>query len=178
MENKLIAIDASFSSSGYSILIPSTKDVIYASRVCTNNTKEENHRMLYIVDHLLNVSTQYNIIDMVIEGGYGGVNVKSGLMLSKLRGGILTAFARENIFTCEMYPSEIRKWLGDNGAAKKEEIAAWILEMYKDNPIVQAIGPYNNGTGKKKTSDIYDSIGIGVGYLNMIQAAVDKLKIN
>jgi hypothetical protein len=37
--------------------------------------------------------------------------------------------------------------------------------MFRDNPIVQAIGPYSDRPGKKKTSDMYDAISIGVSYL-------------
>lgn len=174
METQLLSIDGSMTSTGYSILLPSNKDVIFVNRVCTDTSHNENYRIMYIIDHLLDVSAKYDVKDMVIEGGYSGANIGTALMLAKLRGGIIATFMKENIFSCEMQPAEIRMWLGENGAAKKEQVAAWILEMYKNNPMVQEIGPYSDRTGKKKTSDMYDAIGIGVGYLNMIQANAKK----
>ncbi|HBF6090135.1 TPA: crossover junction endodeoxyribonuclease RuvC, partial [Clostridioides difficile] len=61
-----------------------------------------------------------------------------------------------------MYPVSIRKYLMNNGKAKKEKVAAYIRENIID------IGEYINRTCKAKTSDIYDAIALGIAYLNKL----------
>ena len=63
-----------------------------------------------------------------------------------------------------MLPTEIRKILLNKGNAKKEEVAKKIQEIYKDNPNVN-LGEFNDKSNKKKNSDMYDAISIGVSYI-------------
>jgi Holliday junction resolvasome RuvABC endonuclease subunit len=55
-------------------------------------------------------------------------------------------------------PSEIKQAVTGRGNAEKEEVAAELLRIYKDNSKVQSIGPFSDKSNKKKTSDIYDAV--------------------
>ena len=50
------------------------------------------------------------------------------------------------------------------GNAKKEEVANAVLSIYPN--LLEEIGPYSDKSNKQKTSDIYDSISIGLSYIN------------
>ena len=50
------------------------------------------------------------------------------------------------------------------------KVANKILEMYPD--LINRIGPYSDKNNKQKTSDMYDSVCIGIAHLNKKQGMI------
>lgn len=166
MSFNILSIDPSLSSTGYSIINSETKEIILTSRYTTKSNISENERIKNIVIELDNVFyINNNIKEIAIEDGFSNTkNLKVGLQLAKLRGAIISHFMVNNISVHTQEPKETRKNLGLSGNAKKEEVANKILEMYPD--LINKIGPYSDKNNKQKTSDMYDSICIGIAHLN------------
>ena len=171
MSYKLLSIDPSLSSTGYSVIDSDTREIYDEGRYTTKPSIEENDRIRNIVMKLYGVCIQYDIEEIAMEDGFiSSINIKTGIQLAKLRGGLITYFMVKNIPIHTQLPSETRKNLGLKGNAKKEDVANKIIELYPG--IISKIGPYSDKTNKQKTSDIYDSICIGNAHLNKKQGLV------
>ena len=167
----ILSIDPSLSSTGYSI-ISSRKEIILSSRYTTKDNIPENERIKNIVIELDNIfEINGTIKEIALEDGFiSNVNIKSGMKLAKLRGAIINHFMLKGVLVYTQEPTETRKNLGLKGNAKKEEVANKILEMYPD--LIDRIGPYSDKNNKQKTSDMYDSVCIGIAHLNKKQGMI------
>lgn len=169
---KILAIDPSLSCTGYSIIEVDTEEVKEWGKI-TTKTGEQLINRSNIIARLLHDSAQNNNVCAVIyEDGFIGKGIKSGIDLSYLRGFIGATFKiySPQIAIATMQPSEIRKWLGLKGNAKKEDVYNYILESYRESGIIEKIGEFSDKQNSKKTSDIYDSIGIGVAYCRYLKS--------
>lgn len=166
MSFNILAIDPSLSSTGYSIIKSDTREIIECARYITKSNIPENERIKNIIIELDNIYEINGFInEIAIEDGFtSSANIKVGLQLAKLRGAIISHFMLKNIPVYTQEPKETRKNLGLKGNAKKEEIANKILELYPE--LIERIGPYSDKTNKQKTSDMYDSVCIGIAHLN------------
>lgn len=160
----ILSIDPAYSTTGIAVI---RKDIYIESafKFITTKDDKEDLRMMKIINELLRVSKFYNINEIAFEDGFVGANMKTALMLSKLRGGMIASFLLNNYQINYVQPAVIRMNLGCGGHAKKEDVAAMILNMFPDSEVIKAIGPYSDKQNKNKTSDIYDAISIGVSYL-------------
>ena len=166
MTYSILSIDPSLSSTGYSVIEATTREIIKISRYTTKPDIPENDRIKSIVLELFDVyMSDDTITEIVLEDGFiSSVNINSGMKLSKLRGGIITYFKINGVPVYTQEPTETRKNLGLKGNAKKEEVANKILELYPD--LIDRIGPYSDKNNKHKTSDMYDSVCIAIAHLN------------
>lgn len=165
MSYYILSIDPSLSSTGYSVIDSNTREIIECSRYITKPSISENMRIKNIVIKLDSIFTEHKCIEVALEDGFSHTkNLKTGLQLAKLRGAIISHFMinEYEVFTQE--PKETRKNLGLSGNASKEEVANKIIELYPDLP--DRIGPYSDKQNKDKTSDMYDSVCIGIAHLN------------
>lgn len=169
MSYYILSIDPSLSSTGYSVINAETRQILLSSRYVTKPSIPENERIKNIVLKLYDVFLDEICIgEVAMEDGFiSSANVKSGMQLAKLRGSIITYFSINSIPVYTQEPSETRKNLGLKGNAKKEEVANKILELYPE--LVNIIGPYSDKANKDKTSDMYDSVCIGIAHLNKKQ---------
>lgn len=166
LTSTLLSIDPSLSSTGYSVIDVSTREILLCSRY-TTKPMDENYRIKHIVTELNRIITLHkDVSSIAMEDGYIGASVKTGLSLCKLRGGIITYFMMKEIPVYTQLPSQTRKNLGLKGNAKKEEVAKEILRLYPH--LIDMIGPYSDKNNKQKTSDMYDSVCIGISHLNKI----------
>ena len=166
MSFNILAIDPSLSSTGYSIIDSDTRKIIDICRYTTKSGISENIRIKDIVTELDNIFLiNNNIKEIAMEDGFSNSrNLKTGLQLAKLRGAIINHFLMNEVPVYTQEPKETRKNLGLSGNAKKEEVANKILELYPE--LVDRIGPYSDKNNKQKTSDMYDSVCIGIAHLN------------
>lgn len=164
----ILSIDPSLSSTGYSIINANTRQIIRIGRYQTKNDIPEDDRIKNIVLELFDIyNSDDTIRDVVLEDGFANSkNFRAGLLLAKLRGAIITYFKISGVPVYTQEPTETRKNLGLKGNAKKEEVANKILELYPD--LIDRIGPYSDKSNKQKTSDMYDSVCIGIAHLNKL----------
>lgn len=161
---KILGIDPSLSSTGYAIIDSDTKELIKKGRYCTFKTDSTDDRIQKIILHLKSFNP---IIDKIaLEDGYVGPSRQTSLALSELRGAII-AYYRYNCYEVDhQAPKAIRKNFNLPGNAKKEDVAKEVLKYYPN--LKNEIGPYNDKTGKNKTSDIYDAIAIALSFASRI----------
>lgn len=160
----ILAVDPSLTSTGFCIL-NENKEIITIDRI-TSGTKDgtENqriHNILHTLDIMVRV---YEINEIAIEDGFTGPNKKGSLGLAKLRGAIVGYFEMKGCTVDESEPKSTRVNVGLKGNASKEEVAEYILNLYPE--LIDIIGPYSDKNNKDKTSDMYDSVCIGLAYLN------------
>lgn len=167
MMEYILAVDASFSCTGWTILEKRSREVIDIGKITTTTKFEENDRMLKIASVLLDRIRKYSIKEVCIEDGYVYINKRTGMQLSKLRGALIMALRLEGCNIKSMQPGSIKKsFMGEGkGNAPKEEVAGKVLALYPNNKLVQSLGEFNDKNNKAKNSDMYDSISIGVAYL-------------
>lgn len=174
----LLSIDPSLSSTGYAIIDNETYEILEKGRITTNNKLHTDDRVISIISSLIKVQQKYNVDTIILEDGYVGFSAKTSLQLSELRGAIIAIFKYKNMNVAHRMPSEIRKNFGLQGNAKKEEVADAVLKIYPQ--LLEEIGPYSDKANKKKTSDIYDAISIGLSYIKesdiKCQEVVEKKK--
>lgn len=140
----------------------------------------EDLRLNYICNEIENLIKINKINIVLMEEQYVGQNKKVGLLLRKLLGASMRTAEYNKCGTTYLQATTVRKYLDikprtktvtdntgrekiSNIKVNKEDVALYI----KNNVI--DIGEYNDGTGKKKTSDIYDAIALGVAYINILR---------
>lgn len=187
----VLALDASLSSTGFAVVrndfalfefgkITTKKQVVKKKKEETTTKKkakprktleeriaeqvDEDNRIFYISSNIMELFDKYKIDAVTMEGQFAYQNVKTALQLSRLRGALMMACKLKGVSLEYPEPSVIREQLMGNGDATKEEVADYIIEMYKDNENVKALGPFNDKQNKGKNSDIYDAIADGVAY--------------
>lgn len=165
-EESVLAIDPALSTTGYAVINKNTLELIYINKFTTSPKKSLDERINEIVAELFSIAAKYNVKDVVLEDGFSGTNLSTGLKLATLRGAIIGVFTFCKYYNViHMMPTQIRKYLGVGGNAKKDDVAQAIINMYPNNKKLEIIGPYSDKQNKNKTSDIYDAISIGVAYI-------------
>ena len=159
----ILALDPSLSSTGFAVIDSISKKLIVESKITTVNKDNTDTRIQTILNKLILIAEVYNVQDVILEDGFIGKNAKTGLQLSELRGAIIFYFKYQKHKVIHQLPSEIRKNFGLPGNSKKEDIAKEVLKYYPN--LEEEIGPYSDKANKKKTSDIYDAISIGLSYI-------------
>lgn len=173
MTKYILSIDPALSTTGYSIIDFDTENLIYVNKFVTSRKHTDDFRINEIITKLFTTAAMYPITDIILEDGFSGPNQKTALQLATLRGAIIGVFQFNRYPVFHMQPSAIRKAMGCGGNAKKEQIAQAIIDIYgADNEIIRKIGPYSDKQNKDKTSDMYDSIGIGLGYIRTFKKKV------
>ena len=161
----ILGIDPSLSSTGYAIVDSDTKELIKKGRICTFKTDSTDDRIQKIIFHLESFNS---MVDKVgIEDGFVGKGKQTSLVLSELRGAIIAYYKYNYYEVNHELPSAIRKNFNLPGNAKKEDVAKEVLKYYPN--LESEIGPYNDKTGKNKTSDIYDAISIALSFASRIK---------
>lgn len=165
MREYVLSIDASLSCTGYAVLDKDTKDIVDVNKITTTSKIEEGERIFNITNELTEVMDKYDIKEVVMEDQFLGKNAKTAMQLSRLRGAIDFAVRLKGYRIEYIQPPLIKKIFTGLGNASKEDVANRIIEVYKDNIYVQALGPFNDKQNKQKNSDMYDAISIGSAYL-------------
>ena len=168
----IVGIDASLTSTGITIM-QRDKTPIYAGKIMTEkkNFPGLRERCYFITEEIIRIVRLYDAFPFgVMENGF--IRMASpgdGLKLGYLRGMISYSFTTHGYPFKEKEPKEIRKDLG-YGNMTKEEVFEYVINEYAGaNEIINAIGPYSDKPGKKKTSDIYDSVSIALSEIEFIK---------
>lgn len=168
MSEYILSIDASLSSTGWAVIDKNDRDIIELGKICSKHKQginDEDDRIMNIVNTLIKKIEMYSIVEVAIEDSYMAINMKTGMQLSKLRGGIMVAMKMIKSNMTYMQPANIRKLFMGKGNVSKEEIADKIINIYTDNTLVKNLGVFSDKSNKAKNSDMYDAISIGVAYI-------------
>lgn len=157
----VLSLDLSFSSTGFCIIDEEYNLITYGTiqTKAKDNTEEER---LYIIGRKIDeLIKEYNVTHVCAEGSYKSVNVRTTQQLAKLLGISIYLSIDNDVEISTINPSAARKYIIGKGNANKEEVAEWIRQNYWD------IGEFSDKETKmiKKTSDIYDSMLLGLFFL-------------
>lgn len=174
---KLLTLDLSISSTGFCIVnndkILKCGRIVTEGKILSSKSKKhleyeyfyanpnEDNRIYYIASTINELIKQYNIDTICIENQYIGRNPKTGLTLSKAKGSVVYVGLDNNVDIHYLQPTKIRKLLNNKGGSDKELISLYIRRNYID------IGEFSDKTGKSKTSDIYDAIGVAIAFMKI-----------
>lgn len=157
----ILNLDLSISSTGFSVIDEKYNLISYGTIQTTSKGYTEEERLYIIGKEIDRLIKEYNIDVVVAENQFKSVNIKTTQQLARLMG-ITIFMCQDNNVKIEYFnPSSARKWVMNDGKAKKEDVAQFIINNY------YYIGEYSDKQTKKveKTSDIYDSILLGLAYL-------------
>lgn len=158
---KILSLDLSLSSTGYSI-IDNEYNLISYGTIQTNSKNNTEEERLYIIGKKIDeLIKKYEITDVCVEGSYKSVNIKTTQQLAKLLGISIYLATDNNINVITINPTTARKSIIGSGKADKEDVAKYIQDNYWN------IGEFSDKQTKaiKKTSDIYDSMLLGLYFL-------------
>lgn len=154
----ILGIDESLSSCGYSIVTEEGEILLYG-RICTDAKKNtEFERMQMVANEIKKIIEENNVGTVVVEGQFFSKNGKTGLTLARLMGCIIYVCMELGVKIESLTPTQARKILLGQGKSTKEDVAEFIRENYLD------VGEFSDKQGKKKTSDIYDSLALSLAW--------------
>lgn len=156
----ILAIDPSISSSGYCVLTDKGEILKYG-KVATDKKdfKSEDERMNQICNIFSNIVDNYKVTEVIMESQFVGGNVNTGMVLKKLIGTLARTFKELNYVSYVMPTAWRKVLLHSNKPVKKEDVFKWV----EDN--IDGFGKVVP-SGKHKTDDVAESIGIAYAYIN------------
>lgn len=172
----VLAIDPALSTTGLAVLDIDTAELVFACKFTTSPKDPQDDRIMKVCTMAKSATDFYDITDVILEDGFSGTNLKTGLQLATLRGAIIATFRLANLHVCHLKPTQIRQMLECGGKASKEDVAEVVTKTYQGTPMFDRIGPYSDKQNKGKTSDIYDAISIGMAFIKMQKDGVPWTK--
>ena len=151
---KILGIDPSLTSSGWVFVDNGEIKDFGVIKTYTNDEK----RFLMIYNEFEKIIKKYKPDEIRCETPYIGTNAQTGLNLAYVRGALLVLCERLDVPMVSLAPQQIKKALTGSGRAGKEDVAAALVEMYKNDKKFKEIGPFSDKANKNKTSDIYDAL--------------------
>lgn len=171
---KVMGVDGALGTTGIAVVDGGT--VIQITKIRTakvKKTPDESARLKQIADEFQTLLMFHNPEIVVMENQHvSRVNPKTSLGLARVRGVIQLICALRNIPFCTLEPGEIKKHVTGKGNAKKELVQEKIVELYKDQAIVQSVLSEIIPTGKDKTDDMADALAIAHTYVAAPSIAV------
>jgi crossover junction endodeoxyribonuclease RuvC len=163
-----IGIDGAISCTGWCIMNDKL-EIFNCNKVDTRygsiSKQSEDDRILYVAASIITIAKDYNIDTLIMEDQFVGKNKKTAMQLCRLRGALMDACLENNIKIDYIRPSELKKIVSTHGNASKDCVGDAVMNIYKNDPFVKALGPVIDKQNKQKNSDIYDSIAIIYSYL-------------
>ena len=162
---KILSLDLSLSSTGFSIIDEKYNLITYGTIQTKAKDNTEEERLHIIGKRIDELIKEYNVTDVCVEASYKSVNVKTTQQLAKLLGISMYLSVDNDIKVTTVNPSTARKSILGNGSAKKEEVCSYIQDNHWN------IGEYSDKQTKtiQKTSDIYDSMLLGLWFLKQFK---------
>jgi crossover junction endodeoxyribonuclease RuvC len=171
---KVMGIDGALGSTGIAVLDGNTVTQITKIRTIKGKkTPDESSRLKQIADELEALLVFYKPDIVIMENQHvNKLNPKTSLGLARVRGVVQLVCAFHHIPFCTVEPNEVKKKVTGKGNAKKELVQESIVELYKDQPIVQSVLSNIIPTGKNKTDDMADALAIVHTYVSEPTIAV------
>lgn len=164
---RILALDASLSSTGYCVM-DDAMDIICCGKITTKSKDLFSKRLNIICGECESLINDYKVDRVIVEGQYVHRNKNTAMKLSRLFGALIYMASSNDIDIYVVEPSKVRRILLGDGDSCKEEIASYVESYYKNNKLLSGVGAYSDKSNKDKTSDIYDSISIGMSYITGI----------
>jgi crossover junction endodeoxyribonuclease RuvC len=163
----IAGVDAALANTGLALLNSDKSTVEYLGKIKTaknKSTPDESARLKQIFNEFQHFLTFFKPDVVVVENQYIGFNPSTGMALSRVRGIIQLACALTSTPFYTLQPNQIKLTVTGIGNAKKELVQESIVKLYANDPIVQKVLPVVILTGKDKTDDIADALGIAHTY--------------
>jgi crossover junction endodeoxyribonuclease RuvC len=174
MREVVMGVDGALGTTGIAILADGVVNQITKIRTAKlKATPDESSRLKQIADEFQTLLMFHNPTVVIMENQHvNKLNPRTSLGLARVRGVIQLMCALRNIPFFTLEPSEIKKQVTGKGNAKKEIVQEKIVELYKDQDIVQRVLSKIIPTGKNKTDDMADALAIAHTYVTAPKIAV------
>jgi crossover junction endodeoxyribonuclease RuvC len=88
-------------------------------------------RLLTISDCITELIERHRPDVVALENVFHGSNSRSALVLGHARGVVMLAAARNGLDVAEITPAEVKRAIGGNGAASKDQVAAMVARLLR-----------------------------------------------
>lgn len=165
----VLGIDGSLSCSGITVLNTHKKDPVrHISKITTATRKAtptESTRLKLIHDEFKSLLEVHNPDIVIMEDIHMGLNKKTGLSLSRVRGVYQLLCSLHGVPFGVVPPASVKKAVTNSGNASKELVYEAVKIIYKDSSIVGEVLEFFIEKGKDKTEDMSDSLAVAHTYL-------------
>lgn len=123
----VLGLDLSLNGSGIVLLSPNN-EILHHEVVILNTNKRNKlkgmDRILYIIERINKLVTEYRDLHVIIEGYSFGSKGRSVVSLGELGGAVRLFLFQNNIPFLEVPPTTLKKVVTGRGDAKKEDMLA------------------------------------------------------
>lgn len=99
--------------------------------VRTRATEPLPARLLTISDCITELLLRHQPDVLALENIFHGSNARSALVLGHARGVVMLAAARQAVPVVEITPAEVKRAIGGNGAASKDQVAMMVTRLLR-----------------------------------------------
>ena len=137
MERIILGIDPGTKIMGYGVIQVAGKNAQLVTMGSCNFSREGDHyvRLKQIFDSTLELIDTHHPDELAIEAPFYGKNVQSMLKLGRAQGVAISAALSREIPIFEYAPRKIKMAITGQGAASKEQVAAFLKSVLKFDEI-------------------------------------------
>lgn len=133
VERIILGIDPGTKIMGYGVIRVADKQVELITMGNLNFSREKDHftRLKKIFDSTLDLIDSYHPDELAIESPFYGKNIQSMLKLGRAQGVAISAALSREVPIFEYAPRKIKMAITGQGAASKEQVAAFLKNVLK-----------------------------------------------
>ncbi|HHH50471.1 MAG TPA: crossover junction endodeoxyribonuclease RuvC [Saprospiraceae bacterium] len=132
---RILGIDPGTNVLGYAVIELRKKEIFLVNMgiVKMSHLEGHQHKLKKIFDRVQDIIKKYEPQEMAIEAPFFGKNVQSMLKLGRAQGVAIAAGMTKNLEVTEYSPKKIKQSITGNGNASKEQVAAMLRTILKNN---------------------------------------------
>ncbi|MCB0520222.1 MAG: crossover junction endodeoxyribonuclease RuvC [Lewinellaceae bacterium] len=132
---RLLGVDPGSNVLGYAIIEVENKAIKLLDMGAINmrSFQEQQHKLKKIFEDLQLIIGQFQPKEMAIEAPFYGNNVQSMLKLGRAQGVAIAAAITKGVAITEYSPKKIKQAVTGNGNASKEQVAAMLKNILKQD---------------------------------------------
>lgn len=121
-------------------------------------TDDEGEKIFYQLERVELLFSKYNIVEILCEDQYGGLNIDTLKKLTRVVGAFLYIAKKHQIPISTIYPTSWRKLFHGSGKAKKKDTFDKVVTLYDIEDFKFS-----------KHNDITDAVGIAWSLVDMVK---------
>ena len=137
----ILGIDPGTNVLGFGVIGILNKEIHLISSGVVKMSKLENHelKLKSIFKNISTIIEKHLPDEVAIESPFFGKNVQSMLKLGRAQGVAMAAVLIKDLPISEYSPRKIKKSITGNGASSKEQVAAMLKSIFKQNEIPKSL---------------------------------------
>ena len=147
-----MGIDPSVNNMGWAVISHNTANNVVSLVDCgllKPTGCNTSQKAKYIYNELNKVIGRYQPSVLAVEEAFKGINAKSALQLSFIRGIAFASAFNHDCCIIEIHPKNLKKYISGSGQATKEQVAFCVKQIL-------------NISGEFASSDVSDAAGLAI----------------